>query len=187
MAEAGTRLDDAAVEQRLERLDELLDRVEQVPGPTASAALDAVRLLTEVYGEGLARVLEVADDRVLERLRADTLLRHLLVLHDLDPDPVERRVQRAVEALRPELDSQGARLELVAVEDGVARIRLSGGGCHSCSSDSVVLEDAVRGAILALAPELAAVESLPSESGGGQPLIPVEALLRRPVAAGEAP
>ncbi|MFS4097722.1 NifU family protein, partial [Streptomyces sp. AF1A] len=95
MADAAVRLADRAVEARLARLDEVLAGLEPAPGP----AVEAVRLLTEVYGEALARVLDHADDRLRERLADDELLGHLMVLHDIHPESPERRAARAVEKL----------------------------------------------------------------------------------------
>ncbi|MES4893196.1 NifU family protein, partial [Streptomyces sp. NPDC096012] len=79
MADA-VRLPDPAVEARLARLDEVLAQLESAPGP----ALEAVTLLTEVYGEALARVLDHADAPLRERLVEDELLGHLLVLLFID-------------------------------------------------------------------------------------------------------
>src|SRR5215813_10555388 len=99
MAEAGPveRLADPAVEARLARLDELLEGIEAAAGPTPRSAVEAVRVLTEVYGEALARVVDHADAALAERLADDELLSHLLVLHAIHPEPVERRAARAVE------------------------------------------------------------------------------------------
>src|SRR5689334_13721367 len=94
-------LSDAAVEARLARLDDVLGHLEQIPGRTAEVALEAVETLTEVYGEALRRVLvqAAAHPGCVERLAADELVRHLLLLHGLHPDPVERRVSRVVDDL----------------------------------------------------------------------------------------
>ncbi|MFI7413007.1 NifU family protein [Streptomyces sp. NPDC049627] len=170
MAEAGQepgaqRLADPAVEARLARLDELLEGLESAPGPTTRSAVEAVRLLTEVYGEALARVLDHADGQLAARLADDELLGHLLVLHAIHPEPVERRAARAVERLRPAVRERGGDVEWAGVDGDVARVRLTaGGGCGSgCgggSGDEVGA--AVREAVLAVAPELTAVEPLPS-------------------------
>ncbi|MEU9386197.1 NifU family protein, partial [Streptomyces sp. NPDC048279] len=80
MADPG-RLDGRAVEARLARLDTLLEGLESAPGPTGGPAVEAVRLLTEVYGEALARVLDRADAALAGQLFDDELLDHLLVLH----------------------------------------------------------------------------------------------------------
>lgn len=171
------RLDNAAVQQRLARIDELLERVEQVPGPTAEAAIEVVRTLTEVYGEALARVLSFASPPLVDRLVADELLGHLLVLHDVHPDPLADRVERALDGVRPYIRSHGGQVELAEIDAGVARVRLSG-ACKSCSSSSATLEQAVTEAVLALAPELSAVEPVQDSGEQAPTVIPVEALLR---------
>jgi Fe-S cluster biogenesis protein NfuA len=160
MAEAaGTRLADPDVEARLARLDEVLESLQPLPG----AATEAVRLLTEVYGEALARVVDAADEQLAERLADDELLGHLLVLHDIHPEPAERRAARAVERLRPAVRERGGDVEWAGVEEQVGRVRLKTGGCGSgCGGGGSDVTDAVREAVLAVAPELTAVEPLPS-------------------------
>lgn len=178
------RLDDEAVEARLTRIDELLDGLQQMPGPTAASAVEAVALLTEVYGEGMARVLGWVGQGVLSRCADDQLVRHLMVLHDLHPDSVEQRVRRVLDDIRPQLESHGGQLELTDITEGVARVRISGGGggCGGGASTEE-LAQAVTDSVVALAPELASVETLPGEESDQQVVIPVEALLHRPADA----
>ena len=79
MAEAiAERLLDPEVEARLARLDALLDGLDATPGPATRSAVEAVALLTEVYGEALARVLDLSDGTLAARLADDELLGHLL-------------------------------------------------------------------------------------------------------------
>ncbi|EST19459.1 NifU family protein [Streptomyces roseochromogenus] len=178
MADAG-RLSDPAVEARLARLDEVLAALEATPGP----ALEAVRLLTEVYGEALARVLDHADERLRERLAADELAGHLLVLHGIHPESPERRAARAVEKLRPAVRGTGGDLEWAGVEGRVARVRLSsGGGCGSgCGAGSSDVSEAVRAAVLAVAPELTSVETVPYERRAAPAFVPLSTIGRRGV------
>ncbi|OLZ63030.1 hypothetical protein AV521_40225 [Streptomyces sp. IMTB 2501] len=178
MADAG-RLSDPAVEARLARLDEVLAALEATPGP----ALEAVRLLTEVYGEALARVLDHADERLRERLADDELAGHLLVLHGIHPESPERRAARAVEKLRPAVRETGGDLEWAGVEGQVARVRLSsGGGCRSgCGADSSGMSEAVRAAVLAVAPELTSVETVPNERRAAPAFVPLSTIGRRAV------
>ncbi|BCL24582.1 NifU family protein [Streptomyces tuirus] len=174
MAETATaRLADPDVEARLVRLDRALDSLESSPGPTTRTATEAVALLTEVYGEALARVLDRADDQLAERLAEDELLGHLLVLHDIHPEPAERRAARAVERLRPAVRERGGDVEWAGVEGQVARVRLTkgGGGCGSgCGGGGDEVTDAVRAAVLAAAPELTAVEPLTETAPAFVPL-----------------
>ncbi|MEU1710349.1 NifU family protein [Streptomyces sp. NPDC005706] len=184
MAEAAVRLPDPAVEARLARLDEVLAGLESAPGPAAREALESVRLLTEVYGEALARVVDVADERLSERLAEDELLGHLLVLHSVHPEPAERRAARAVEKLRPAVRERGGDLEWAGIEGQVARVRVTGGGgCGSgCGGGSADVTEVVRAAVLAAAPELTAVEPVAEERRAAPAFVPLGSIRRRAAA-----
>ncbi|AOR36439.1 hypothetical protein BFF78_40065 [Streptomyces fodineus] len=175
----GARLPDPALEVRLARLDQVLAELESAPGP----ALEAVSLLTEVYGEALARVLEAADAPLRERLAEDELLGHLMVLHAIHPEPAERRAARAVERLRPAVRERGGDLEWAGVDGQVARVRLStGGGCGAgCGSGAADAVAAVEAAVLAVAPELTAVETVPApaERRAAPAFVPLSTLTHR--------
>jgi Fe-S cluster biogenesis protein NfuA len=173
--EAHPRLDNAAVHERLTRLDELLGQVEATPGPAGEVALDAVSALAEVYGEALARATAYASTTpaVLAAITDDELLSHLLVLHGIHPDPVDRRVVHALDDLRPALQERGGDVELAGIDQGVATVRLSVKGCSSTG-----VEDAVREAVLAVAPELSDVARAPAKRDAA--FIPLNALMARP-------
>jgi Fe-S cluster biogenesis protein NfuA len=185
MADPG-RLDDTAVARRLARIDDLLERVEGAPGPSAQAALDAVRALTEVYGEALARVLDRAAPPLAEAMADDELLGHLMVLHEIHPEPLQKRVARAVQGLRPAVQASGGDVELVGIEGSVARVRLtsSGSGCGSgCGSGSGGAAQAIRETVLAVAPELSEVEQVPDPVRPAA-FVPLTALTHRPAPPG---
>ena len=170
-------LDDAAVADRLTRLDDALGRLERTPGATAETALDAVTMLTEVYGEALARTVARLPGDAAASLPDDELVGHLLALHGLHPEPAERRVTRALDRLRPELERHGLDVKLTGIDAGTARVGLRGGGC-GCGAETV--RDAVREAVFAAAPEL---ESVEVSSPRAAAFVPVDALMRRPAPA----
>ncbi|SFL05585.1 hypothetical protein [Geodermatophilus ruber] len=167
---ADQRLDDPQVEQRLTRLDDLLAQVEATPGPAGALAMEAVTALAEVYGEALARALAAAPPAAVEVMLGDPLLGHLLVLHGIHPEPVERRIERVLEGLHPGL---GGEVSLVGVADGVAAVRLPAGCGHTTAEAAHV----VREAVLAVAPELADVR--PVAAARAPAFVPLDAL-RRP-------
>ncbi|MGW4276538.1 NifU family protein [Streptomyces seoulensis] len=179
----GGRLGDPEVEARLARIDELLAGLESAPGPTVRSALEAVGLLTEVYGEALTRVVERADGPFAEQLAEDDLVGHLLVLHGVHPEPPERRAARAVERLRPAVRERGGDVEWAGLDGQVARVRLStGGGCGAgCGSGGGTADvaEAVREAVLAAAPELTAVEPVPEERRSAPAFVPLGTLTVR--------
>jgi Fe-S cluster biogenesis protein NfuA len=175
------RPDDVAVREQLARLDELLGQVEATPGPAGELALETVSALAEVYGEALTRMTAYAAESpaAVDAITGDELLSHLLVLHGIHPDPVERRAARAVDELRSVLAERGGDVELAGITDGVANVRLSVKGCGSSSAG---VEDAVREAVLALAPELADVQRAPAPREAA--FVPLDSLLSRPPGAG---
>ena len=172
------RLDDTAVELRLARVEDLLGRLEHVPGRTAELALEAVETLVEIYGEAFARVVGAAGEapEVLTRLTQDDLIRHLLLLHQVHPGSIEERVARAVADVAPALRSSGASADVVGVDQGVAELVVSSGSCGSCGS-SAEAQAQVTDEVLAAAPELVGVRFV--DPPRTPAVIPVEALLRR--------
>jgi Fe-S cluster biogenesis protein NfuA/nitrite reductase/ring-hydroxylating ferredoxin subunit len=149
-------------------------------------AEELVRQVTELYGSGLARILEILDDRgqldgaPLDALTADELVSSLLVIHGLHPQDVETRVAAALDSVRPYLGSHGGNVELLDISPaGVVRLRLLG-TCQGCPSSSVTLKFAVEEAIESAAPEVTAIEVVEEESRPAIPaVIPVDALLVR--------
>jgi len=80
-----------------------------------------------------------------------------LVKAGLVRQTVAMRAMQVLESVRPYITSHGGDVELVAIEDGVARVRLSG-NCQGCGSSSVTMHQVIRDAMLEHVPEIHAVE-----------------------------
>jgi Fe-S cluster biogenesis protein NfuA/nitrite reductase/ring-hydroxylating ferredoxin subunit len=147
-----------------ERLEALLE-ASAAAGPLVhERAEELVRIVVDLYGAGLERLLELANeqgclsDGLLEALAQDELVSGLLVVHGLHPYGVEDRVLRALEEVRPYLGSHGGDVKLLEVtHEGVVRLQLLG-SCDGCASSAVTLELAVEDAIRAAAPEVTRLE-----------------------------
>ncbi|MDQ1643480.1 MAG: hypothetical protein QOJ90_2831 [Actinomycetota bacterium] len=174
--------DPAACGERIE----LLLEASAAAGPIArERAEELVRLVVELYGAGLERLLEIVDDagafddRLAAAISADGLVSSLLLVHGLHPYGVADRVQQALDDVRPYLGSHGGDVRLLDVTaEGVVHLQLLG-SCDGCASSAVTLELAVEDAIRAAAPEIVGIEveeSSPAPVGG---VIPVEALTSR--------
>ena len=155
-----------------DRVEALLERVEGLPDPAArETALELAQGLLDLYGEGLSRlvghVAERDDDGALAAaLAGDELVAHLLLLHGLHPVPLARRVDGALEEVRPYLESHGGGVELLGIDEGVVRLQLQG-SCSGCPSSAVTLKLAVEEAIHKAAPdveEIVAVDAPPQDT-----------------------
>jgi Fe-S cluster biogenesis protein NfuA/nitrite reductase/ring-hydroxylating ferredoxin subunit len=96
--------------------------------------------------------------RAFEVFAEDELVSHLLLLHGLHPLDVETRVVRALEEVRPYLQSHGGNVELLGIEEGLARVRMEG-SCDGCPSSAVTLKLAIEEAVLKAAPDLEGIEA----------------------------
>ena len=146
-----------------DRIEGLLQELGIVADPRIrEKAEELVRLLMELYGSALARVLEIVDDtgsadKIFDRLAADDLVASLLVLHGLHPLNVETRIARALDRVRPYLGSHGGDVKLIGVKEGVVHLRLEG-SCHGCPSSTVTMKLAIEKAIEEAAPEVVRIE-----------------------------
>ncbi len=66
-------------------------------------------------------------------------------------------MQGALESVRPYMESHGGNVELLSLQDGIARISLRG-SCSDCSASSVTLELAIKQALEEAAPDLDGLE-----------------------------
>src|SRR5215210_888790 len=150
-------LDDKGLQERVARIETLKD-------PNArSKAAEVVGVLLDLYGDGLARMMEVVAEgeereRNFEAFARDELVSHLLLLHGLHPLDVEARVVGALEEVRPYLHSHGGNVELLGIEGGVVRVRMEG-SCDGCPSSAMTLKLAIEEAVLKAAPDLEGVEA----------------------------
>jgi Fe-S cluster biogenesis protein NfuA/nitrite reductase/ring-hydroxylating ferredoxin subunit len=157
-------LDDQGLQERVARMETLLGEIESLTDPNArSKAAEMAQVLLELYGEGLARMMEVIaqgekSERAFEAFAEDELVSHLLLLHGLHPLDMETRVVRALAEVRPYLQSHGGNVELLGIEEGVARVRMEG-SCDGCPSSAVTLKLAIEEAVLKAAPDLEGIEA----------------------------
>ncbi len=159
-----------------DRIEQLLDELRAAADPRLyGQAEEMLGLVTDLYGGGLARIVEVVgeyDPAVLDRLAHDELISSLLLVHGLHPDDLETRVIKALDGVRPMLATHGGDVELLDIDAAAGAVHLNLlGSCHGCPSSTVTLRMAVETAIAEAAPEII--------------IIDVEQPTEEPVAAGE--
>lgn len=153
-----------APQELVERVQDLLGSLDDIADPVAQQRVqELVGAVLELYGAGLDRILGVVADageaglQIRDALLDDGIVASLLLIHGLYPVPLEERVGEALDSVRPFLASHGGNVELLSVEDGIARLQLQG-SCNGCPSSAATLEHALREAIDAAAPDLLGLE-----------------------------
>lgn len=165
-----------------ERIETLLNQLsDSAPPPIVERVEDLLSSVMQMYGEVLGRVVESVGEDARQALAEDSTVGPLLVLHDLHPDDVDTRVQRALDTVRPYLGSHAGGVSLSSVDpQGVVHLRLEG-SCDGCPSSSLTVTHAIEDAVLAACPDVVAVEAegvVPAEDSGGllqiQPFRPAD-------------
>jgi Fe-S cluster biogenesis protein NfuA/nitrite reductase/ring-hydroxylating ferredoxin subunit len=190
MAEASASVPDTGAAARrppregsdelLARIEELSEELETIQDPRGRAVAEELMAATlELHGSALARVMELVDEAgpaaaaLRDALVEDGVVASLLLVHGLYPVDLETRVLEALDQVRPYMESHGGDVELLGLEDGVARLRLRG-SCDGCPASSATLELAIKKALLEAAPDLDGLEVEGAEASeaemGGTPL-----------------
>jgi len=73
---------------------------------------------------------------------------------------LEEKVAKVLETIRPGLQMDGGDIELVAVEDGVVKVRLMG-ACAGCPMSMMTLQLGVERTLKKEIPEVVRVEAVP--------------------------
>ena len=94
-----------------------------------------------------------AGETILEQIARDELTSSMLLLHDLHPDDLETRLNRAVQKLQDVFTSLGAKMSLLAIEPG--RVRLHFESARMWSGTPV--RASIENAIFEAAPEIETV------------------------------
>jgi Fe-S cluster biogenesis protein NfuA len=159
-----------------DRIEQLLDELrESLDGRDYERVEDLVRLVLDLHGGGLSRILEIVSSSpgsAWDQLVADELVGSLLLVHELHPRSLGERVEAALDQVRPLLAQHAGDVALVELDEAApaVRIRLLG-SCDGCPSSSVTLRSAVERAILDAAPELVAIDV--DEPSTPAPTVPV--------------
>jgi len=74
-------------------------------------------------------------------------------------ESIEKRVQKALEEIRPQVQADGGDVELVAVKNLTVKVRLIG-ACAGCPMSAITLKQGVETLIKQRIPEIKKVEAV---------------------------
>lgn len=74
-------------------------------------------------------------------------------------ETTEKRVQKALEEIKPRIQADGGDIELVAIEKDTVKVRLQG-ACAGCPMAALTLKQGVERLIKAKVPEIRSVEAV---------------------------
>jgi len=141
---------------QIARLEEIARGWDEHHAGVLSAIKSSIEALNAEAFRRLIRYLK-DDPAASARLNAavhDPFIFGVLRFHGLVKDPLEHRVERALEAVRPMLREHGGDVELVAVHlPDTVEVRMVG-ACHGCPASTQTLTEGVERSIRSLCPEV---------------------------------
>jgi nitrite reductase/ring-hydroxylating ferredoxin subunit/Fe-S cluster biogenesis protein NfuA len=150
-------------EAELERLVNDIGKLEAiVAGWDESFQLTTTALksaIDELHKEAFKRLIRALKDDVsagakLREALQDQVIYGVLHYHGLVKEPLEPRLKKALDAVRPMLQGHGGDVELVAVKPpDTVEIRLVG-ACHGCPASGQTLTEGIEKSIKEFCPEI---------------------------------
>ena len=77
----------------------------------------------------------------------------------MNKETLNKKVQEALNEIRPFLESDGGNIELVSITDDIVKVKLLG-NCVSCSVNQMTLKNGVEMTVKKHAPEIQKVVSI---------------------------
>lgn len=154
-----------ALNHQSQRIQELMERLNNISDiRTREMAQESIQEIMSFYGKGIERILEVISENknaslteAYHNLIEDGFVSTLLLIHDLHPLSLEMRLNKALQKVRPYMDSHGGSVQIVGLENNIAKLRLSG-SCKGCPSSASTLEFGIKQAISENCPDLLGLE-----------------------------
>lgn len=171
----------SSADELVARVQELTASLDSLSDPSArKTAQEFMRAIMELYGLGLAKVVQVlgnsgeAGAPMRQELIEDGIFASLLLIHDLYPVPLEERIEEGLDTVRPYLASHGGAVEVMKIKEGVVYLRLEG-SCKGCPASAATLELAIKKALNEAAPDLVGlqVEGVIEQEGAGKKGLPM--------------
>lgn len=172
--------------EEFERLATAVDLAESAVGEldedAKAAALNLKQSLEAFHRSALVHIVRTLKDdgrgkELLFQLVDEPVVHAVLGLHGIiRADPMVR-ANRALESVRPYLQSHGGDVELVKIEAGLAYVRLQG-SCNGCSMSAVTLREGVEEALVSGVEEVTGVSVLEDEPTVA--FIPLDEIGRKP-------
>ncbi|MDA8057631.1 MAG: NifU family protein [Actinomycetota bacterium] len=137
-----------------------------LPIVVPAASIDRLNgAVLDVDGEGDARGMVIKNPN---RPPASPAVQSDLPAPDLSGDVAQRVIQVLEQQINPAIAAHGGRADLVAVEEGSAYLRLSG-GCAGCGMASVTLSQGIEVTLRELIPEVTRVVDVTDHASGTNP------------------
>ncbi|MEN1680136.1 MAG: NifU family protein [Planctomycetota bacterium] len=152
----------ADLEEAAQRVDRAIAAADALEGSAKEATAELRSAIEQFHKAGLTHIVRTlkADPRGKELLFSlvdDPGVYALFAMHGIVRQDLTTRVRRAIERVRPYMQSHGGDVTLVEVRENKVFVRLEG-SCNGCSMSSITLKKTVEETINEDVPEIDGIE-----------------------------
>ena len=155
------------LEQMAERVDKAIAEVQSLEPDVRAKAMALKSAIEEFHKAGLTHMVKTLKNdpngkQLLFEMVDEPTVYALFAMHGLVRADLKTQVSRAIEMVRPYMQSHGGDVSLVDVKGKTVYVRLAG-NCNGCSMSSVTLRNTVEESLREHVPEIENVEVVPNE------------------------
>ncbi len=165
----------AALGPLLDRLEEILADVEGLDEQVRDRVFELLDGVDAVHRLAVTRLAAVLGEDVPALRRTDPAVDWLFEAYGVGVDDLDA-ASAALDQVRPYVHGHGGEVEVLAVQQGVVRVRLSG-ACSGCTSAAETLRFGVEEALRENLPGFVAMDVAPDEGAAPHPP-PTQVLLQ---------
>lgn len=142
-----------------DQLNLLLESIEQHPEEQVRNHVRAlVYTMLDLHHTALQRIVEIVGSaqngkEILGEFSNDDFVKAILLAHDLMPEPLQTRIENALENARKNLKNYDADVELLGIKDGVAHLKLMAGAA-AANISTALLKGEIETALHEFTPDL---------------------------------
>lgn len=146
-----------------ERLTSLIEAIEQHPDEDfRERVLELMQSLLALHHSAFHRIIDILvarpdGEEIMAEITADEHVQAVLMIQGLLPADLETRVLEALDRARPAIEEHGAEVELVRLENAIARLRIIGSAA-SANISTATFKFAIERALAEVAPDLVRIE-----------------------------
>ena len=165
----------AALGPLLDRLEELLADVEGLDEPVRDRVFELLDGVDAVHRLAMTRLADALGEQLRPLRRQDVAVDWLFEAYGVGVDDVDA-ADAALDQVRPYLHEHGGEVEVLGVQHGVVRVRLSG-ACSGCTSAAETLRHGVEEALREGLPGFVSMDVAPDDGAAAHPP-PTQVLLQ---------
>ena len=159
----------------LDRLEELLAEVESLDDGVRDRVFELLDGVDALHRLAIVRLAGLLGGQLEELRRGDGAVDWLFEAYGVGVDD-EHAASAALDQVRPYLHEHGGEVEVLGVQHGVVRVRLTG-ACSGCTSAAETLRHGVEEALREGLPGFVAMDVAPDDGAAPHPP-PTEVLLQ---------